>query len=62
MTTAIEPLAVSIKEAARILGVSRGHIYDLLNGLEVESRWTGSRRLVDYKSLRDYYDRLRRAS
>lgn len=56
------PISVSPKEAARLLGVSRSHIYDLVNRLEIESSKTGSRILVDHASLLEYYGRLGRVS
>lgn len=59
-STIVEPLALSPKDAATVLGVSRAHIYDLLQKREIESRLSGSRRLVDYQSLQAYYSRLKK--
>ena len=59
-TERLDPLALSPKDAAAMLGVSRAHIYDLIGKREVESRLSGSRRLVDYQSLKAYYSRLKK--
>ena len=63
-TTAIEPhdppadqadvVFVSTKETARLLGVSRQHVYDLLDERAIESRYIGHRRLVLLTSLRAF--------
>jgi excisionase family DNA binding protein len=62
MTTAkvveLEPLALSPREAGRILGVSRDHVYDLVNAEQLKACRSGNRILVDYQSVRDYYDRI----
>jgi excisionase family DNA binding protein len=47
-----EAVFVSTKETARLLGVSRQHVYDLLDERAIESRYIGRRRLVVMASLR----------
>lgn len=54
----IEPLALSPKETGRLLGVSRDHVYRLVNTKELKSSTSGNRILVDYQSVREYYDRI----
>ena len=49
---------VSVPEAARLLGVSPRHLHDVLNRGEIDSRYSGSRRLVRLASLRAFIDGL----
>lgn len=51
-----EPVAVfvSTKETARLLGVSRNHIYELLDRGQIESRYIGRRRMVVNASLQAF--------
>ena len=49
-----EPVFISTKETARLLGVSLKHIYDLLDEQVIESRYLGHRRLVVLASLRTF--------
>lgn len=49
-----DPIYVSVKEAARILGVSPWLMYQRLDSQAVESRYEGRKRLVDYASLKAY--------
>lgn len=58
----LQPLALSPKEAGRMLGVSRDHIYDLVNHQVLATARSGNRILIDYDSLRDYYQRIRDAA
>lgn len=53
-----EAVFVSTKEAARLLGLSRNHVYDLLNQDAIESRYLGKRRLVLVSSLNEFIDGL----
>lgn len=50
----IEPIFVSVKEAARALSVSPWVCYQLLDEGKIDSRYQGRRRLVAVKSLREY--------
>jgi len=59
--TELEPLSLSPKEAGRLLGVSRDHIYDLVRRDELKGRRSASRILVDYRSLVKYYENLPKA-
>lgn len=45
---------VSTKETARLLGLSRNHVYELLDRGDLESRYIGRRRLVVMSSLRSF--------
>lgn len=58
----LEPFSVSPKDAGRLLGVSRDHIYDLVNDLTLKSSRSRGRILVDYRSLTDYYAQISEAS
>lgn len=49
-----EPLFISVKEAAIMLGVSRNHMYGLLDMQLIESRYMGRRRLVLVSSLHEF--------
>lgn len=64
MTTVrpIPILSVSVAEAAKSLGVSRDHIYDLIADGEFDVTKSGSRTLILWRSLEDYLERNRRAS
>lgn len=52
----VEPIHVSVKDAARILGISPHHCNRLLNTepAVIDSRYIGNRRLVVLTSLREY--------
>lgn len=54
----VEPLAVTVKDAARLSGLSEWTIRDLLNKRHVQSRRHGRRVLVLHASLRAYIDNL----
>lgn len=55
----IEPIFVSVAEAADALAVSRWQIYELLNKQQIESRYQGRKRLVVVSSLREYAQGLK---
>jgi excisionase family DNA binding protein len=42
----LKPLAVSPRDAARLMGVSRSRVYQLLNSGELPSHKDGRRRLI----------------
>jgi excisionase family DNA binding protein len=46
------------KEAARLLGVSRSHLYELLKAGRIQSRKDGAATLIDYEALVAYRDSL----
>lgn len=50
----LEPIFVSVKDAATILGVSVWTIYPKLDAGLIESRYEGSKRLVVLESLKAY--------
>jgi excisionase family DNA binding protein len=49
-----DPIYVSVKEAARILGVSTWLMYQRLDGQHIDSVYEGRKRLVDFQSLKAY--------
>lgn len=50
----LEPMAVSVTEAARLLGVSRPKAYDLVNRTDFPSFRLGGRTLVSVAGLREW--------
>lgn len=58
----LTPIAVSPAQAAELLGVSRWHIYDLINTGQLASAKSGTRVLVDYQALLDFYEGIRRTA
>lgn len=54
----VQPLSLSPREAGKLIGVSREHIYRLINKQEVKACRSGIRWLVDYQDLCAYYQRL----
>lgn len=54
MTDRFEPIAVSAPEAARLLGVSKPKIYDLMHREDFPAFKVGSRTLVSVDGLRDW--------
>ena len=55
-TTSLDPIFVSVKQAAEMLNVTPWSMYQLLNEPKcpVDSRYFGKRRLVNVESLREY--------
>jgi hypothetical protein len=53
-----EAIFVSVKDAQKMLGLSRNQVYDLLWQGRIESRYFGRRRLVVLDSLRTFADNL----
>ena len=49
-----EPLCVSVREAARLLGLSQAYVYELLDAKKITEVRSGRRRLVVLSSLREY--------
>jgi len=49
-----EPLCVSVREAARLLGLSQAYVYELLDAEKIAEVRSGRRRLVVLQSLREY--------
>lgn len=50
----LDPIFVSVKQAARALNISPWSCYQLLDAQKIESRYQGRRRLVVVESLRAY--------
>lgn len=56
MTATIEPLAVGMTEAARLLGVSRPTVYKLANQAGFPVFAVGGRRMVSVEGLRRWIE------
>ena len=52
-----EPLAVGTTDAARLLGISRPTLYQLLNRADFPSFRVGSRVLISVAGLQEWIDR-----
>lgn len=50
----VEPLAVDVTEAARLIGISRAKAYELVMAGTIQSFRVGTRRIVGVESLRDW--------
>lgn len=59
-TTRREPLLISVKEMATMLGISRNQAYVLLDQGRIESCYMGRRRLVVLRSVHKFVDGLPR--
>ena len=57
MKDKLEPLAVGTTEAARLLGVSRPTLYQLLNRVDFPSFRVGNRVLISVVGLQEWIDR-----
>lgn len=57
MADELKPLAVGTTEAARLLGVSRPTLYQLLNRADFPSFRVGSRVLISVAGLQAWVDR-----
>ena len=57
MADKLEPIAVSASEAARLLGISRPTLYNLLNQSDFPSFRVGGRVLVSVAGLQDWVAR-----
>lgn len=57
MADKLEPLAVGTTEAARLLGVSRPTLYQLLNRADFPSFRVGGRVLISVSGLQDWIGR-----
>ena len=60
--TDIPIISVSPQEAADAMGVSRDHVYDLIEKRLIESAKSGARVLVDWQSCLDYFESIRRTA
>jgi excisionase family DNA binding protein len=57
-TRQVEPIFVTVKEAARILALSPFTVSKKLDAGAIDSRYEGKRRLVRLSSLQEYADSL----
>ncbi len=57
MSDKLSPLAVSAAEAARLLGISRPTLYQLLNREDFPSFRVGNRVLVSVAGLQEWIER-----
>lgn len=57
MADKLEPLAVGSTEAARLLGISRPTLYQLLNRQDFPSFRVGGRVLISVAGLQEWIDR-----
>lgn len=55
-----DPILVSVKEAARLVGLSAASMYELCDKQEVVSVYRGRRRLVNHESLKAWAEALPR--
>ena len=61
MSDKLSPLAVSAAEAARLLGISRPTLYQLLNREDFPSFRVGNRVLVSVAGLQEWIERQTKA-
>lgn len=54
MPPAMDPIFVSVKDAAQALSLTPWTVYQLANNGHLESRYHGRRRLIVVESLRKY--------
>jgi len=52
----MQPIAISVKEAAEALSLDRTFIYALINEVQLETIKVGRRRLVKTESLRRFVE------
>ena len=55
-----EPIAVRVPEAARLIGLSRSRLYELMRLGEVDYVKVGGATLIPYEGLRAFIARQRR--
>ena len=56
MSSALEPLALSPREAAAFLSISKRSLSRLIRAGKIEARKAGPRTLVDVASVKAYYE------
>jgi excisionase family DNA binding protein len=54
----IQPIFVSVKEAAQMLSLTPWSVYKLLDEQKIRSQYAGRKRLVRVDSLNEYADSL----
>lgn len=58
----ITPMAYSVVDAARVLGIGKSKLYELVKQGEIETIKIGSRTLVLHDQLAAFVDRQRKAA
>jgi excisionase family DNA binding protein len=58
VSSGIEPIFISVKQAAQVLSLTPWTIYKLLDDQKIASHYEGRRRLVSIESLREYAKNL----
>lgn len=61
-TSATDPLSVRIPEAARLTGLSRSRVYELMRSGEIEFVKVGGSTLIPFDSLKLFLERRRGAA
>lgn len=54
----IQPIAVTVREAVNICGISRAKLYELIRSGDLKIRKCGSRTLIRYEDLQNLIDAL----
>lgn len=54
MVTNLPPVAVTVQDAAMLLGVSRPVVYQLMNRKDFPAFKVGTRTLIDYELLKEW--------
>lgn len=57
-TASLEPIFVSVKQAAHMLNITPWSVYELLKDDRLDARYHGKRRLVSVESVREYAKNL----
>jgi excisionase family DNA binding protein len=57
LQASMNPISVGVEDAARMIGVARSMLYELLARGEIESFKLGRRRLILVKNLEAYINR-----
>lgn len=57
LQASMNPLSVGVEDAARMIGVARSMLYEILARGEIESFKLGRRRLILVKNLEAYINR-----
>jgi excisionase family DNA binding protein len=54
----VEPLALSVKDTAKVLSISKSQVYVLLGDGTLTARKDGTRTLVDYATVKAHHESL----
>ncbi len=58
----MEPLAYSVKEAARVIGIGTTKFYELMNAGAIPSFKVGKRTLIKHADLASFIDSMSKAA